>query len=61
MLGKLVGCNTGNDTELVDCLRHKSPQELINQEWKVTHNTSVMNPNQSVSQSLFMFLDWGKR
>ncbi|CAF94847.1 unnamed protein product, partial [Tetraodon nigroviridis] len=34
-LGKLVGCNIGNDTELVDCLRSKSPQELINQEWKV--------------------------
>lgn len=44
MLGKLVGCNIGNDTELVDCLRGKSPQELINQEWKVTHNTSIMNP-----------------
>lgn len=35
-LGKYVGCNIGNDTELVDCLRSKSPQELINQEWKVT-------------------------
>lgn len=36
MLGKLVGCNVANDTELVDCLRGKSPQELINQEWKVS-------------------------
>eukprot|EP00064_Thunnus_orientalis_P007197 superscaffoldBa00000786_g7217 len=35
LLGKLVGCNGGNDTELVDCLRSKSPQELIDQEWQV--------------------------
>lgn len=35
LLGKLVGCNGGNDTELVDCLRGKSPQELIDQEWQV--------------------------
>lgn len=35
LLGKLVGCNGGNDTELVDCLRNKSPQELIDQEWQV--------------------------
>lgn len=34
-LGKLVGCNGGNDTELVDCLRRKTPQELIDQEWQV--------------------------
>ncbi|MEQ2273495.1 hypothetical protein XENORESO_004827, partial [Xenotaenia resolanae] len=33
LLGKLVGCNGGNDTELVDCLRNKSPQELIDREW----------------------------
>ncbi|XP_045921387.1 acetylcholinesterase [Micropterus dolomieu] len=35
LLGKLVGCNGGNDTELVDCLRDKSPQDLIDQEWQV--------------------------
>ncbi|XP_071780191.1 acetylcholinesterase isoform X2 [Centroberyx gerrardi] len=35
LLGKLVGCNGGNDTELVDCLRGKSPQDLIDQEWQV--------------------------
>ncbi|KAM6949501.1 acetylcholinesterase [Aplochiton taeniatus] len=35
MLGKLVGCERGNDTELVDCLRNKPPQELIDQEWQV--------------------------
>lgn len=41
LLGKLVGCNEGNDTELVDCLRSKSPQELIDQEWQVTQTKSV--------------------
>lgn len=35
LLAKLVGCNGGNDTELVDCLRNKNPQELIDQEWQV--------------------------
>ncbi|KAK7910311.1 hypothetical protein WMY93_014995 [Mugilogobius chulae] len=35
LLGKLVGCNGGNDTEMVDCLRGKAPQELIDQEWQV--------------------------
>ncbi|XP_034413206.1 acetylcholinesterase isoform X2 [Cyclopterus lumpus] len=35
LLGKLVGCNGGNDTEMVDCLRVKTPQELIDQEWQV--------------------------
>uniref|UniRef100_A0A4W5QDX7 Carboxylic ester hydrolase n=1 Tax=Hucho hucho TaxID=62062 RepID=A0A4W5QDX7_9TELE len=36
MLGKLVGCPSGgNDTELVDCLRNKPPQDLIDQEWQV--------------------------
>uniref|UniRef100_G3N6L5 Carboxylic ester hydrolase n=1 Tax=Gasterosteus aculeatus aculeatus TaxID=481459 RepID=G3N6L5_GASAC len=34
-LGKLVGCNGGNDTEMVDCLRGKHPQEIIDQEWQV--------------------------
>lgn len=37
LLGKLVGCNGGNDTDLVDCLRSKSPQELIDQEWQVIY------------------------
>uniref|UniRef100_A0A3Q3IDL9 Carboxylic ester hydrolase n=1 Tax=Monopterus albus TaxID=43700 RepID=A0A3Q3IDL9_MONAL len=35
LLGKLVGCNGGNDTELVDCLRNKTPQELVDNEWQV--------------------------
>lgn len=35
LLAKLVNCNGGNDTEMVDCLRNKSPQELIDQEWQV--------------------------
>ncbi|XP_023672163.1 acetylcholinesterase [Paramormyrops kingsleyae] len=34
-LGKLVGCQFGNDTELVECLRNRSPHELIEQEWQV--------------------------
>ncbi|XP_049597515.1 acetylcholinesterase [Syngnathus scovelli] len=34
-LAKLVGCSWGNDTELVDCLRTKTPQELIDQEFQV--------------------------
>ncbi|KAM9425765.1 acetylcholinesterase [Pholidichthys leucotaenia] len=34
-LAKLVGCNGGNDTELVDCLRSKTPQQLIDREWQV--------------------------
>ncbi|CDQ83391.1 unnamed protein product [Oncorhynchus mykiss] len=38
MLGKLVGCPSGgNDTELVDCLRNKPPQDLIDQEWQVIY------------------------
>lgn len=43
LLAKLVGCNGGNDTELVDCLRGKTPQELIDQEWQVmqTCNTNA--------------------
>ncbi|KAK9524452.1 hypothetical protein VZT92_016847 [Zoarces viviparus] len=35
LLGELVGCNRGNDTEMVDCLRGKHPQELIDREWQV--------------------------
>ena len=34
-LATLVNCNGGNDTELVDCLRTRSAQELIDQEWTV--------------------------
>ncbi|XP_077445428.1 acetylcholinesterase [Stigmatopora argus] len=34
-LAKLVGCNGGNDTEIVDCLRGKTPHELIDQEFQV--------------------------
>lgn len=37
LLGKLVGCNGGNDTDLLDCLRSKSAQELIDQEWQVIY------------------------
>lgn len=41
MLGKLVGCSEGNDTELIDCLRNKHPQELIDQEWQVLPYSSL--------------------
>ncbi|KTF90812.1 hypothetical protein cypCar_00029696, partial [Cyprinus carpio] len=41
LLGKLVGCSEGNDTELVDCLRNKHPQELIDQEWQVLPYSSL--------------------
>lgn len=40
-LAKLVGCSGGNDTELVDCLRSKNPQELIDHEWQVTQTKSA--------------------
>lgn len=40
-LGKLVGCNGGNDTELVDCLRGKTPKELIDQEFQVLPWSSI--------------------
>ncbi|KAH1187914.1 acetylcholinesterase isoform X2 [Mauremys mutica] len=40
-LAKLVGCPPGNDSELVACLRDKSPQELIDQEWQVLPHQSV--------------------
>lgn len=40
-LAKFVGCGGGNDTELVDCLRSKSPQELIDHEWQVTQTESA--------------------
>ncbi|KAL4631395.1 acetylcholinesterase-like [Arapaima gigas] len=41
LLGKLVTCPTGNDTELVDCLRNRSPQELIEKEWLVLPFSSL--------------------
>lgn len=41
LLGKLVDCNGGNDTELVDCLRSKTPQKLIDQEWQVMQTQSL--------------------
>ncbi len=41
LLGKLVGCSGGNDSELVDCLRNKNPQELIDQEWQVLPYSSL--------------------
>lgn len=40
-LGKLVGCTWTNDTELVDCLRNKSPKELIDNEWAVLPWTAL--------------------
>lgn len=42
MLANLVGCNVVNDTELVDCLRSKRPDELLNQEFKVTQNIGLL-------------------
>ena len=41
LLAKLVGCQGGNDTEIVDCLRNKSPQELIDHEWQVLPYSSL--------------------
>ncbi|TWW63685.1 acetylcholinesterase [Takifugu rubripes] len=41
MLANLVGCNVVNDTELVDCLRSKRPDELLNQEFKVLPWASI--------------------
>lgn len=41
LLAKLVGCQFGNDTEMVDCLRNKSPQELIDHEWQVLPYSSL--------------------
>lgn len=41
-LAELVGCSMGNDTELVECLRNKTPQELIDQEWQVITTESVV-------------------
>ncbi|XP_062993319.1 acetylcholinesterase-like [Elgaria multicarinata webbii] len=41
LLGKKVGCHSPNDSELVGCLRSKSPQELMDQEWTVLPYNSV--------------------
>ncbi|XP_069502623.1 acetylcholinesterase [Ambystoma mexicanum] len=41
LLAKLVGCNSNNDTDLVNCLRTKHPQELIDEEWSVLPQPSV--------------------
>ncbi|MBN3298322.1 ACES Acetylcholinesterase, partial [Amia calva] len=41
LLAKLVGCQGSNDTELVDCLRSRPPQELIDQEWLVLPYNSL--------------------
>lgn len=40
-LAKFVGCNGGNDTEIIDCLRSKSPQQLIDHEWQVIYTNSA--------------------
>ncbi|KAG5852112.1 acetylcholinesterase-like [Anguilla anguilla] len=41
LLAKLVGCQDGNDTEIVDCLRNRHPQDLIEQEWQVLPYSSL--------------------
>uniref|UniRef100_A0A8D0GQK9 Carboxylic ester hydrolase n=1 Tax=Sphenodon punctatus TaxID=8508 RepID=A0A8D0GQK9_SPHPU len=41
LLGKLVGCQASNDSELVSCLKSKKPQELIDEEWLVLPSQSV--------------------
>ncbi|XP_062850238.1 acetylcholinesterase [Trichomycterus rosablanca] len=40
-LGKFVGCPDGNDTELIECLRNKEPQELIDHEFQVLPFSSL--------------------
>ncbi|XP_026791834.2 acetylcholinesterase [Pangasianodon hypophthalmus] len=40
-LAKLVGCPDDDDSELVDCLRNKQPQELIDQEFLVLPYSSL--------------------
>lgn len=49
LLAKLVGCTGGNDTELVDCMRSKSPQDLIDQEWQVTQTLERSHRSQCLS------------
>ncbi|KAM3823944.1 acetylcholinesterase [Vipera latastei] len=41
LLGKQVGCHFTNDSELVSCLRSKSPQQLIDEEWSVLPYKSI--------------------
>ncbi|XP_062993561.1 acetylcholinesterase-like isoform X2 [Elgaria multicarinata webbii] len=41
LLGKQVGCHFTNDSELVGCLRSKSPQELVDKEWTVLPYKSI--------------------
>ncbi|KAM8973151.1 acetylcholinesterase [Pelodytes ibericus] len=41
MLGKLLGCRLGNDTELLNCLRANPPQKLIDHEFSVLPVPSV--------------------
>lgn len=41
LLGKEVGCQFANDSELVGCLRAKEPQVLIEKEWMVLPYKSV--------------------
>ncbi|GCB75944.1 hypothetical protein scyTo_0020419 [Scyliorhinus torazame] len=40
-LGRLLNCNLNSDEELIDCLRAKEPQELIDKEWSVLPYNSV--------------------
>ncbi|XP_048380176.2 acetylcholinesterase isoform X1 [Stegostoma tigrinum] len=40
-LGRLLNCNINSDEELIDCLRTKEPQELIDKEWSVLPYNSV--------------------
>ncbi|OCT59426.1 acetylcholinesterase [Xenopus laevis] len=41
LLGKFLDCRIGNDTELLNCLRVKQPQELIDHEFSVLPAPSV--------------------
>ncbi|XP_026549820.1 acetylcholinesterase [Notechis scutatus] len=41
LLGKQLGCQFNNDSELVSCLRSKTPQELIDEEWSVLPYKSI--------------------
>ncbi|XP_075440238.1 acetylcholinesterase isoform X2 [Ascaphus truei] len=41
LLGKMLGCRPGNDTDLLNCLRVKQPQELIDHEFSVMPAPSI--------------------
>ena len=41
MLGKLLGCGGGNETELLGCLRAKAPEELVEKEAEVLPQQGV--------------------